>query len=174
MTAVNYGLAVKEHFSRCKVTAAEIIDGQKPDQRSLRVTKKVKECFKKFRTRKHLVSEIAMKNGNERWREYGQKILQTYSLPVWLSVVESFKDLRRVKEVSGYSVFTIKLLHKLHFGIVNMVKECSVEYSSSDRLKTESKRKKRCCLLKLESGWIETTINWWVSWKNTGSFQELV
>lgn len=54
----------------------------------------------------------------------------------WPSFLETFMKSRRVKGASSCSVFSFELLYILHLGISKLVKECTVSYLSSGRLKT--------------------------------------
>lgn len=54
--------------------------------------------------------------------------------------LETIKESRIVKGLGCYSVFTFEPLYVLHFRISKMMKECTVSYLSSDRLRTRGEQ----------------------------------
>lgn len=119
MSAMRQKVSMKRLCVRCMVIGEDIISSVLTSERSVRKTKLLRSGFLKIPSNN--TEGVEDVNGERQKKEsnYGQEWLSKKSLSKCLSFLEIVMKLRRVREVSCYSVFLFKLIHNLHPGIFN-------------------------------------------------------
>lgn len=97
----------------------------------------IKRCF-----RKHLENNTENVNyGSAAVQkddgDCGGELLRKMSYSTWTSPKASLAGSRRVKRSSSYSVFEFEPVHKLRLETSRLVRECMLNYLSSERFRTE-------------------------------------
>lgn len=119
------------------MTGEDIISGEMTRERPVRNVNINRGPFLK-NPRKNTVR---VKDGNkvlqEEERYYGQELSRNTSRSIWSYFVELLMELRRLQEVSSYSVFTLEPLHSQYFGISKSVKKRTMTYFSQTGLEQE-------------------------------------
>lgn len=67
--------------------------------------------------------------------DYDRELLRKNSRSRWPYFLETFMGSRRVKGVNCYSVFKFELLQNLHLVISKLMKKCTVNYLSPERVR---------------------------------------
>lgn len=108
-----------------------------------------KDCFgnhKKNTGNVQNVDEVPREEKAECVQEFLRKRSQSIQSPF----LGTFTELHRRHGISGYSVFTIEPLQRLHLKISKLVKEYTVSYLSLDRLRTGRGREEEQLYMKYE------------------------
>lgn len=137
MSEMRYSFVVKRSFVRCMVPGEDIISRRVAGERSARSKKKIRCRFLGITRNDTWSVEHKNKTCPEKEADCGEELFEKKLLPTWRYFLGTFMELRRVQGVSCYLVLIFEPLQSQHLEISNLVNKCAVNYTSSDRRRTE-------------------------------------